>query len=51
MSTKGTTVKALVTFDMNIDNQKTAIDVVDTIMFELFKRNKDLIDKITFDWK
>ena len=48
---EGIKIKALVTFDMKLNEQKTAIDVIDIAMFELFKRNKDIIDKITFDWK
>lgn len=48
---KGVRIKALVTFDMKLDEQKSAVDVIDTAMFELFKRNQDIIDKITFDWK
>jgi len=48
---KGVRIKALVTFDMKLDEQKSAVDVIDNAMFELFKRNQDIIDKITFDWK
>lgn len=47
----GIRMKALVTFDMKTDNQASATDIIDIAMFELFKRNQDQIEKISFDWK
>jgi hypothetical protein len=47
----GVRIKALVTFDMETNEPSAAMEIIDIAMFEMFKRNKDQIDKISFDWR
>jgi len=47
----GVRMQALITFDLKTDNQTSAVDIIDSAMFEMFKRNKDQIEEIKVDWK